>query len=162
MFFRKEGNDLLFLWKTDFINTWELNERGKLPYAIITLMQRGKNKYIIQSNLKMPKLKGKKATEYNKSMSAETEEDALKIAEGQRKHIDGLLKGVMGSDFVLQVLPLQAAIDYSIKGISTCIGCGKKYKSSKKYHRYCPRLLASFREEGLNPTRIRYLIIIVN
>jgi rRNA maturation endonuclease Nob1 len=43
----------------------------------------------------------------------------------------------MGSDFVLKVLGAEDAVDYSLKGISTCVGCGKKFHSEKKYHRYC-------------------------
>ncbi|MBI4439004.1 hypothetical protein HY640_03685 [Candidatus Woesearchaeota archaeon] len=49
------------------------------------------------------------------------------MVEEEKKHIESLLMNLMGTDFVLQVLPTQDAIDYSLKGISTCVGCGKKF-----------------------------------
>ena len=84
----------------------------------------------------MPKLHGKHFSGYNNKTDHKTEEKALAVVEEEKKHIEKVILDTMGSDFVLKVLGAEDAVDYSLKGISTCVGCGKKF-SGPRYHRYC-------------------------
>src|SRR3972149_2112118 len=135
MLYRKEGGKTVFLWDKEQ-DVWELNPKG-LPYAKIELAKDLKNRFVVRSSLKTERPKtGRKPSEFAKKIVRRTEEEARAAMEEERKRIEKQLQEILGADFVLQVLPAKAALDYS-KGISTCIGCGRKGINEKKSHRYC-------------------------
>ena len=136
-FFEKKDGTLVFNWVENMPNTWELGETDSDPHGTIDLIRRGSAKFIVQARLVIPKLRGKHVSGYNNKTNHKTEEKALAIVDSEKKHIEKIIMDTMGSDFVLKVLSKGDAVDYSIKGVSTCVNCGKKFSSTKKYHRYC-------------------------
>lgn len=135
--FEKKDGVLVFNWAENMPSTWELGELDEDPHAAIELIKHSSSKYIVRARLAMPKLQGKHDSGYNNKTNHMTEGKALTMVEEEKKHIEKIIMDVMGSDFVLKVLGKEEAVDYSVKGISTCVGCGKKFTTEKKYHRYC-------------------------
>lgn|SRR3989338_917636 len=134
-FAKKTETGVEFNWQ-ESVHGIELNERGKLPYAIVTLNRRTSN-FLVDAKLFTKKMKGKKTAEYHNRSFFDTESEALKGIEIEKKKIESLLKDVWAADFVLPVLGSEDALEFVSKGISTCSRCGKKFTSEKKYHRLC-------------------------
>lgn len=133
--FEKKDGVLVFNWLENMPNTWELGG-DEDPHATVELIKRSSKEFVVQAKLVMPKLHGKHFSGYNNKTDHKTEEKALAVVEEEKKHIEKVILDTMGSDFVLKVLGAEDAVDYSLKGISTCVGCGKKF-SGPRYHRYC-------------------------
>ena len=134
-FFEKKSGVLVFNWAEGMLNTWELGGEDD-PHATIEFVKHTSSKFTVHAKLVMPKLHGKRFSGYKNKTDHKTEEKALAAVESEKKHIEKIIMDVMGSDFVLKVLGAEDAVDYSLKGISTCASCGKKFVG-KKYHRYC-------------------------
>lgn len=133
--FEKKDGILVFNWTENMPNTWELGDKDD-PHATIDLIKHTSSKYIVQAKLVMPKLHGKNVSGYNNKTDYTNEEMALVAVDNEKKCIEKVILDTMGSDFVLKVLGAEDAVDYSLKGVSTCVGCGKKF-TGPRYHRYC-------------------------
>lgn len=139
MFVDKKDGQLIFFWNNEMPGVWELNARNQIPYAIVRLSKRSDKSFVVESRLKMGRMKKTKQqpAEYSAKLFCETEQQVDEFVESEKRRVEELLKETWSSDYILKALNPEDAIDFLAKGISTCINCGKKYISQKKYHRYC-------------------------